>query len=116
MHRLPISLLLILIAFASCKPKTNGDLIVGAWKLKIDKEVRTITFYKDLTMQMTSSESMENKSGTYKLVHDDKYLDTYERGRSDTDELEIMSINETTLQLRNPKDSHVLVLTRENVK
>ena len=117
MHRLLPSLLLIIFALASCKPKTNSDLIIGTWKLNVDKEVRKITFYKDLTMQMTSSQDMtENKSGTYKLVHDGKYLDTYEKGRSDTDELEIISINDTTLQLRTTKDPRVIVLTRDNVK
>jgi hypothetical protein len=117
MQRFPLSILFVLFAFASCKQKTHSDLIVGTWKLSVDKEERKITFYKDLTMQMTSSESMgEKKSGTYKLVHDGKYLDTYEKGRSDTDELEIISINDTTMQLRATKESRLILLTREVVK
>jgi hypothetical protein len=113
MKRILISLLMVLFVFVSCKQKTREEMIVGTWKLNVDKEERKITFYKDLTMEMTSSASMKDHSnGTYKLVHDGKYLDTWEKGRSDTDELEIISINETSFQLRNAKDSRLITLTR----
>ena len=114
MARLFFSFLIALLLLNSCKPKSRDELIVGTWKLNIDNDDRKITFYKDLTMEMASTGSMRDKSsGTYKLVHDGKYLDTWEKGHSDADELEIISMNETTLQLRNTKDSHLLTLTRD---
>ena len=132
MKPLYLVVLSVLFAFISCKPKTREELIVGTWKVDIEatkkatppgkpapvrgeQDEMKITFYKDMTTQMSrkgmDGGQQEQKSGTYKLVHDGKYLDIMEQGRDKTEEAEIVELTNNIMRIRIP-DSTVIVFAK----
>lgn len=129
MSRCFLYLLLFLFVIASCKPKTRDELIVGTWKVDVEatkkglppgkdapignKDEMKIICYKDMTTQMvrTGPGGPNNKNGTYKLVHDGKYLDIMEEGREKPEEAEIVELTESTTRLRIP-DSTIIVFAK----